>query len=190
MRWRWLRTSFGFSANVDATDTKVVGMKTVRHHNGVLAMLLVAAFGIAVGSCAPATGVAIMSSSAGAAAGAGIERTMGGKQHKTFVEPIGDVETAARDVLDRMAFTLDEAKDKEDGRTFKASADKRQIDIELERLTPRTTRLSIVAKRHTALFPDHATATEIIMQIAKTLENGTKGAVSSASSGADAGSQR
>jgi hypothetical protein len=148
-------------------------------------MLLVVASGAGLNACAPAAGVAIMSSSAGAATGAGIERTMGGKQHKTFVDPIGDVEAAARDVLDRMALTLDEAKDKEDGRIFKASAEHRQIDLELEQLTPRTTRLTVVAKRHTAFFPDEATATEIILQIAKALEDG-RGIGASASPGADA----
>lgn len=159
-------------------------------HKGAAAALLLGALGIAVTACAPATGIAIMSSSAGAATGAGIERTMGGKQHKTFVEPIGDVEAAARDVLDRMALVLDETEDKEDGRKFRAHADKRQIEIDLERLTPLTTRITVVAKRHNVFFPDESTATEIILQIAKAIENRPKGVGTSASPGAPARSGR
>lgn len=150
-------------------------MMTVRLHNGAAAALVFGALGLTMAACTPATGVAIMSSSAGAATGAGIERTMGGKAHKTFVEPLADVEAAARDTLGRMALTLEEAEDRDDGRKLKARAEKRRIEIDIERLTPLATRITVVAKRNNVLFPDEATATEIILQIAKALEDGPKG---------------
>ena len=133
--------------------------------------VLTAALCLSLCACAPATGIAIMSSSAGAATGAGIERTLGGRAHKTFIEPIGDVETAAREVIERMSLKLEKIEDNDDGRTFEARAESREIEISLERLTPTTTRLSARAKRRNALFPDDATATEIILQIAKALED-------------------
>jgi hypothetical protein len=133
--------------------------------------VLTAALCLSVCACAPATGIAIMSSSAGAATGAGIERSMSGRAHKTFIEPMADVETAAREVIERMSLTLEKIEDNKDGRTFEARAESRKIEIALERLTPTTTRLSARAKAHNALFPDDATATEIIMQIAKALED-------------------
>jgi hypothetical protein len=125
---------------------------------------------LAVG-CTPAASVAVMSSSAGAATGAGIERSMSGHAHKTFVDSMDEVETAVRSVIQLMALSLEEAKDTDDGRTLKARADHRRIEIDLERVTPTTTRMSVLAKRNVALFPDEATATEIIMQIAKVLED-------------------
>lgn len=126
---------------------------------------------LCVSACAPAAGVAIMSSSAGAATGAGIERTMSGRAHKTFIEPMAEVDSAARDVIRRMSLTLDKVEDDDDGRTFEARAENREIEIGLERLTPTTTRLSARAKKHNAFFPDDATATEIILQVAKVLED-------------------
>jgi hypothetical protein len=136
---------------------------------------LLAIVGLTVlGACAPATGVAIMSSSAGAGAAAGIERTMGGRAHKTFIDPIDEVEHAARTTIERMSLTLEKIKDSDHGREFEAKAENREIEIGLERLTPTMTRLSARAKRANAFFPDDATATEIILQIARVLEDSRK----------------
>jgi hypothetical protein len=56
---------------------------------------------------------------------------------------------------------------------IKASAVDRIIEIELERLSRRTTRMRVVANKGTIFFKDAATATEIIVQTASTLDTQT-----------------
>jgi len=53
-----------------------------------------------------------------------------------------------------------------------ARAADRDIDIEIEALTPNTTRLTVVAKKDGGLIRDSATATEIILQAEKLVGTG------------------
>jgi hypothetical protein len=48
-----------------------------------------------------------------------------------------------------------------------AKAADREIEIELEALTPNTTRMLVVAKKESGILRDSATATEIILQTEK-----------------------
>jgi hypothetical protein len=52
-----------------------------------------------------------------------------------------------------------------------ASAEGRTIDIQLERLTPKATRMRVVADEGGLFSKDSATATEIILQKAQSLQN-------------------
>jgi len=60
----------------------------------------------------------------------------------------------------------------ETGWEVSATATDRVIEIELERLTDRTTRMRVVADKGEILFKDTATATEIILQTAQDLQGG------------------
>ena len=66
----------------------------------------------------------------------------------------------------------------EEGWNLTATAADRTIDIELERLTPRTTRMRVVANKGSLFFKDSATSTEIILQTAQTLQDDPTGAKS------------
>ncbi|MDP6430402.1 MAG: SDR family oxidoreductase, partial [Rhodospirillales bacterium] len=57
------------------------------------------------------------------------------------------------------------------GWEIKGTAADREIDIELESLTRRTTRMRVVANEGDIFFKDSATSTEIIIQTAETLES-------------------
>ncbi|MEX0805207.1 MAG: hypothetical protein WD688_18075, partial [Candidatus Binatia bacterium] len=56
----------------------------------------------------------------------------------------------------------------EQGKTLKATTSDREIEIELERVSSKTTRMRTVAKQG-IFFKDRATATEIIIQTEKIL---------------------
>jgi hypothetical protein len=64
-----------------------------------------------------------------------------------------------------------------DGRSVTAKAADRDIDIQFERLTPRTTRMRVVVSENLVL-KDSATATEIILQTADQLDTRPATAVS------------
>src|SRR3972149_5324499 len=72
--------------------------------------------------------------------------------------------------MSRMDITVTEEEATESGRTIVASAGDRTIEIELDRLTTRTSRMRVVAKRPW-FFRDRATAEEIIIQIESTLRD-------------------
>ena len=55
------------------------------------------------------------------------------------------------------------------GEQITAKAGDRNIEIEIEALTPTTTRLTAVAKRKGSFFVDSSTATEIVAQIEKAI---------------------
>jgi hypothetical protein len=56
----------------------------------------------------------------------------------------------------------------EQGKALRAITNDREIDIELEMISPKTTRIRTVAKQG-FFFKDRATATEIIMQTERVL---------------------
>ena len=70
--------------------------------------------------------------------------------------------------LQRMAINVTGSSKTEGSDRIKATANNREIEVELEPLTPNTTRMRVVAK--SGLFYDSATATEIILQTEKALD--------------------
>lgn len=61
----------------------------------------------------------------------------------------------------------------ENGWRIEATASERRIEIELERLTRRATRMRVVVNQGTLFFKDAATGTEIIINTAEVLERRT-----------------
>jgi hypothetical protein len=108
---------------------------------------------------------------AGVAGGAGVDHTLSGITYKTFTAPINDVRLATLKTLDRMDIKIAEDKKDDSGWAISATAADREIDIELEKLTERTTRMRVVANKGDLFFKDAATSTEIIIQTARTLDD-------------------
>ena len=104
----------------------------------------------------------------GVGAGAGVAHQMGGHASKTFSDSLPKVRRATVLALNRMAIKVDGTEKSKDGEIIKATAADRKIEIELESLTPRTTRISAVARRD-AMTLDSATAVEIIVQTEKAM---------------------
>lgn len=127
---------------------------------------LVAAASLACAGCDPVSLTML-----GVGAGAGVAHQMGGYASKTFTETLPRVKRATVIALNRMAIKVDGTEKSKAGEVIKATAGDRKIEIELESLSPKTTRISAVARRD-ALTVDSATAVEIIVQTEKSLLEG------------------
>jgi hypothetical protein len=128
------------------------------------------AWGCALAACATACDP-LSITLLGVGAGAGVAHNMGGYASKTFSQDLPRVRQATVAALNRMAIKVDSTEKSKTGEIIKASAANRQIEIELEALSPKTTRISAVA-RHDAVMVDSATATEIIVQTERSLGQG------------------
>jgi hypothetical protein len=117
--------------------------------------------------------VAAALTAGGVAGGAGVSHTLSGIVYKTFTTPVKELRVATLKTLNRMQMKVDGDKQAEFGWQINASAFDRTIDIELERLTPATTRMRVSTSKDT-FFKDSATSTEIILQTAQIVENGNK----------------
>lgn len=118
-----------------------------------------------------AAGLAVVGAGAGVGMGEGVDHTLGGITYKTFAAPLNSVRFAALKTFDRMGMPVTEDKKSDDGWTMTATATGRTINVELQRLTDRTTRMRVVADEGWIFFKDASTATEIIIQTAQTLED-------------------
>jgi hypothetical protein len=118
------------------------------------------------GGCA-----AVALTAGGLAAGAGVNHTLSGIAYKTFNDNIETLRIATLITLEQMAMEVTEDTATDEGWEIIAIAAEREIDIELERLTERATRMRVVANEGEIFFKDSATATEIILLTAENLES-------------------
>ena len=90
-----------------------------------------------------------------------------GIAYKTFSSPMPKVRTAVNGALTHMDIKVGATEKIDNGVRIKARAADRDIEIELEALTSKTTRMRSTARN--GIFMDSATATEIILQTEKQL---------------------
>ncbi len=114
---------------------------------------------LATAGCA---GVAL--TAAGVGGGVAASHQMGGLAYRTFTEPLPRVRAAVLAALKRMAIKPEGTEKIELGEKITARAGDRNIEIELEALTPNTTRMRAVARKDGGVIVDSATAVEIINQ--------------------------
>jgi hypothetical protein len=133
----------------------------------VIAVMLGAA-GMLQG-CA-AIGITLAGSAAATAAGVGTGYALESITYKTFTAPLDGLTVAILMTLERMDITVEENRETKAGRTIMAKAGDRDVEIELDRLTSRVTRMRVIAKLNW-LVRDRATATEIILQADRTLSD-------------------
>ncbi len=103
----------------------------------------------------------------GVGTAAGVQHTLTGIAYRTFSAPLSDVRSAVEAALDHMDIKIGATEKIENGERIKARAADRDIEIELEALSPRTTRMRSTAR--SGVLMDAATATEIIIQTEKAL---------------------
>jgi hypothetical protein len=126
---------------------------------------------ISVQGCAGA-GLAVMGATAAVSMGTGVEHTLNGVAYKTFTAPLSNVRVATLRTLNQMDMPVTMDAKTDNGWELSATAADRKIDIELERLTERTTRMRVVANKGEIFFKDTSTATEIVLQTAQILQDG------------------
>lgn len=122
-----------------------------------IAVALVAAW--MLGGCAPVALTAL-----GVGMATGVSHTLGGIVYKTFTAPQANVRKATMTALNRMQIRVTESKRSGSSEVISAKAGDREVEIELEALTPNTTRMLVTARKDAGILRDGATATEIILQ--------------------------
>jgi hypothetical protein len=122
---------------------------------------------LALSGCA-----AVALTAVGVGMATGVSHTLGGIVYKTFAAPQPKVRRSTVAALGRMQIRIVEAKQEGSTEVIKARAADRDIAVEIEALTPNTTRLSVTAIKDGGLIRDAATATEIILQTEKLVGTG------------------
>lgn len=110
----------------------------------------------------------------GAGAGTALRYGIDGVAYRTFTAPAPQVTQASLAALEHMGMTLAGTGSFEGGELIYAHSDKRTIEIEIEPISARATRLRIAAKNG-SLFYDNATAREIVAQTERLLASAAAG---------------
>jgi len=126
-----------------------------------------AAVVLALGSLSLGGCVAVGLTALGIGMSSGVSHTLSGMVYKTFTTSQSQVKRGAMTALQRMQIKVLESKRKGSTETIVAKAGDRDIEIELEALTPNTTRMLVTAKKDGGILRDGATATEVILQTEK-----------------------
>lgn len=127
------------------------------------AMMLLA---VATAGCDP---ISLTAASLGA--GVGVSHTLNGIIYKTFTAPMKTVESGSVAAMHDMGVkVVSRATNKVGERVITATAKDREIEVLLEPLTPRTTRMRVIASN--GLLKDSATAQEIMLQTERVLSRG------------------
>ena len=130
-------------------------------------LFLAIVLALALSGCA-----AVALTAVGVGMATGVSHTLGGIVYKTFAAPQPKVRRSTVAALGRMQIRIVEAKQDGSTEVIKARAADRDIEVEIEALTPNTTRLSVTAIKDGGLIRDAATATEIILQTEKLVGTG------------------
>jgi len=132
------------------------------------ALLLLSALGLQ--RCA-GIGLALFGVGAGISGGTGVNYTLDSVAYRTFAASEPDLRAATLKTLKRMAMDVTAKQMTETGSEITAAAGDRTVEIELDRITARTSRMRVVVKKGWILR-DRATAGELIVQTARVLDDG------------------
>src|SRR6476620_6988719 len=111
--------------------------------------------------------VAVGLTALGVGMATGVSHTLSGMVYKTFTTPQAQVKQATLGAFHRMQIKVLDSKRSGSTLTITAKAGDRDIEVELEALTPNTTRMLVTAKKDGGILRDGATATEVILQTEK-----------------------
>ena len=134
--------------------------------------ITVLALGLFLQGCAAGSvGLMLAATGTGLAAGAGVDHTLSGIAYKTFSVSQNELRYATLKALHRMDMKVVQDANAAEYHEIVAEAIDRKIEIELEPVSRRATRMRVVANKGEIFFKDAATATEIIVQTAHTLDS-------------------
>lgn len=120
------------------------------------------ALSVALAGCDPISLTAM-----GVGAAYGVQHTLSGISYRTFSVPLPQVRSAVMGALRHMDIKVASKEQIENGERLLARASDRDIEVELEAITPKATRMRSTAR--SGLIRDAATATEIILQTERLL---------------------
>ena len=124
--------------------------------------IVVIALSFALAACDPISLTAM-----GVGAAYGVQHTLSGISYRTFSVPLPQVRSAVMGALRHMDIKVASKEQIENGERLLARASDRDIEVELEAITPKATRMRSTAR--SGLIRDAATATEIILQTERLL---------------------
>ena len=113
-------------------------------------------------------------SALGAGAGTALRYSIDGATSRTFTASAAEVKHASLEALERMGIAFESFDRFEYGELIFARAENRAIEIEIEPISPRATRMRIAAKNG-SFFYDNATASEIVAQTERSLASAARG---------------
>ena len=120
----------------------------------------------------------------GAAGGEALRYSYTGATYRTFTASATEVKHASLEALERMGISFESFDRFDYGELIYARAENRAIEIEIEPISARATRMRIAAKNGGFLY-DNATASEIVAQTERSLATASAargGTVNSSSS--------
>jgi len=117
-----------------------------------------------------AVGLTLFGVGAGVSAGTGTQYTLDSIAYRTFTASAEEMRRATLATFKRMDIAVQSDDGTADGRHIVGQAADRTIDIELESLTSRTTRMRVTAKQGW-FWRDRATAGEVIAQTERSLDD-------------------
>jgi uncharacterized protein DUF3568 len=133
-----------------------------------LASLLTLLTAAALSSGCVAVGLSLLAVGAGVGGGTSVSYTLDSIAYKTFTTPEKSLQAATLKTLKRMDMEVKENTPTDSGGEIVAAAGDRTVEIEIDRLTTKASRMRVNVKRGWFLR-DRATATEIIVQTERTL---------------------
>jgi hypothetical protein len=133
-------------------------------------LLLLAALALLGAQGCAAVELTLFGVGAGVAGGASVSYTLDSIAYETFTASEEELRAATLEALGKMDMQVKHDVATESGRQIAAQAGDRTVEIELDRITARTSRMRVVGKQGW-FFRDRATAGEIIVQTEQTLEN-------------------
>jgi Protein of unknown function (DUF3568) len=134
----------------------------------VLYVLMIVGSLAILSSCASPLGMMVIGSGSGVAMGTSVDYTLNGIAYRTFVSPMPNVRHAALNGLNNMGMKVTQNRKTDEGWAIVAVAKGREINIELNSMTPRTTRMRVVVADN-VIFKDRATEAAVIDQTAEAL---------------------
>ena len=134
-----------------------------------MARIILFFFAFGLGGCQP-----LALSLLGAGAGTALRYNLEGVTYRTFTAPASEVKQASLAALERMGIAFSSLDRFEHGELIYARAENRAIEIEIEPISPRATRMRIAAKNG-SFFYDTATANEIVAQTERGLQSAAEG---------------
>ena len=117
----------------------------------------------------------------GAAGGEALRYSYTGATYRTFTASAAEVKHASLEALERMGIAFESFARFDYGELIYARAENRAIEIEIEAISARATRMRIAAKNGGFLY-DSATASEIVAQTERVLTSAARGGTVNSSS--------
>ena len=136
--------------------------------NSTRVFLLIGLTVLNLNGCVAPVALTLLGVGAGVTTGTAVSYTMDGIAYRTFTASLPQVERATLTALNDMGMAIEGSQKTDEGKAIKAKGLDRQIEIELQAISSKTTRIRTVAKDG-VFFKDRATATEIILQTERVL---------------------